>query len=213
MPGVVAEGRRVTANIERVANVFITKTVWATLLALAVGIALWPYPFLPRDLTIIDTLTIGIPSFFLALAPNLRRYLPGFVGRVLRFAIPAGIVVAAAAFGAYWLARSDKLPLTQQRTGATLVALMLSLCVLVILALPLTWRRAVLVGFMIASFVLLFPSAAVRKFYALELPSKVLGATILIGLAGVAVLTATTMLLRRLGHGPAATTALRPKSR
>jgi cation-transporting ATPase E len=203
LPGVVAEGRRVTANIERVANVFITKTVWATLLALAVGIALWPYPFLPRDLTIIDTLTIGIPSFFLALAPNLRRHVAGFVGRVLRFTIPAGVVVAAATFAAYWLARSHNLPLVQQRTAATLVALMLSLGVLVILALPLTWRRAVLVGFMIVSFVLLFPSGAVRKFYALELPAGVLGATILIGLAGIAMLIATTVLLRRLGHGPA----------
>ena len=90
LPGVVAEGRRVTANIERVANLFVTKTVWATLLAIAVGVALLPYPFLPRHLTIIDTLTIGVPSFFLALAPNPRRYLPGFIGRVLRFAIPAG---------------------------------------------------------------------------------------------------------------------------
>jgi cation-transporting ATPase E len=204
MPGVVAEGRRVTANIERVANVFITKTVWATLLALAVGIALWPYPFLPRDLTIIDTLTIGIPSFFLALAPNARRYIPGFVGRVLRFTIPAGIVVAAAAFAAYWLARSHNLPLVEQRTSATLVALMLSLAVLVILALPLTWRRAILVGLMIVSFVLLFPFAAVRKFYALELPTEVLGATILIGVAGVALLLVTTEALRRVGHGPAA---------
>jgi cation-transporting ATPase E len=202
MPGVVAEGRRVTANIERVANVFITKTVWATLLALAVGIALWPYPFLPRDLTIIDTLSIGIPSFFLALAPNLRRYVPGFVGRVLRFTIPTGIVVAAATFAAYWLARSHDLPLIQQRTAATLVALMLSLCVLVILALPLTWLRAVLVGAMILSFVLLFPFAAVRQFYALELPTDLVGATLLIGFAGIAVIVATTELLRRLGHGP-----------
>jgi hypothetical protein len=63
---------------------------------------------------------------------------------------------------------------------ATLVAVMLSVCVLVILALPLTWRLAVLVGFMIVSFVLLFPSAAVRTCYALELPNDVLGATILI---------------------------------
>ncbi|HWW09531.1 MAG TPA: HAD-IC family P-type ATPase [Candidatus Acidoferrales bacterium] len=204
MPGVVAEGRRVTANIERVANVFITKTVWATLLALAVGIALWPYPFLPRDLTIIDTLTIGIPSFFLALAPNLRRYVPGFVGRVLRFTVPAGVVVAAATFAAFWLARSRDLPLVQQRTGATLVALMLSLAVLVILALPLTWRRAVLVCLMIVSFVLLFPFAAVRRFYALELPTDVLGATMLIGVAGIAVLIWTAVLLRRRGHGPAA---------
>jgi cation-transporting ATPase E len=204
MPGVVAEGRRVTANIERVANVFITKTAWASLLALSSGIALWPYPLLPRDLTIIDTLTIGIPSFFLALAPNLRRYVPGFVGRVLRFTIPAGILVAVAAFAAYALARSRDLPLTQQRTAATLVVLMLSLCVLVILALPLTWRRVVLIGSMVASFVVLFPFAAVRTFYALELPSAVMGATILIGLAGIAGLLLTTELLRRAGHGPAA---------
>jgi cation-transporting ATPase E len=192
-----------------VANVFITKTVWATLLALSVGIALWPYPFLPRDLTIIDTLTIGIPSFFLALAPNLRRYVPGFVGRVLRFAIPAGIVVAAAVFAAYSLARSHNLPLVQQRTAATLVALMLSLCVLVILALPLTWRRAVLVGLMIVSFVLLFPFASVRKFYALELPTEVLGATLFIGVAGIAVLVVTSELLQRFGHGPAAASQTR----
>ena len=130
LPGVVAEGRRVTANIERVANLFITKTVWATLLAVAVGALLLPYPFLPRHLTIIDTLAIGIPSFFLALAPNPRRYRPGFAGRVLRFAIPAGSIVAAATFAAYYLARAAGLPLVQQRTAATLVTLTLSLCVL-----------------------------------------------------------------------------------
>ena len=111
LPGVVAEGRRVTANIERVANLFITKTVWATLLAVAVGAMLLPYPFLPRHLTIIDTLAIGVPSFFLALAPNRRRYRPGFAGRVLRFAIPAGSIVAAATFAAYYLARAAGLPL------------------------------------------------------------------------------------------------------
>ncbi len=70
MPGVVAEGRRVIANIERVANLFVTKTVYAMLLAIAVGVARWPYPFLPRHLTIVSTLTIGIPAFFLALSPN-----------------------------------------------------------------------------------------------------------------------------------------------
>jgi len=198
----VAEGRRVTANIERVANVFITKTVWATLLAFAASAALWPYPFLPRELTIIDTLTIGIPSFFLALAPNARRYVPGFVDRVLRFTIPAGIVVAVATFAAYGLARSRSLSLAQQRTGATLVALMLSLCVLVILARPFTWRRAVLIALMVASFVLLFPFPPVRRFYALDLPSAVLGATLLIGGAGVVALIVTWEALRRRGHGP-----------
>ena len=204
MPGVVAEGRRVTANIERVANLFVTKTVWATLLAVAVGLAFWPYPFLPRHLTIVDTLTIGVPSFFLALAPNLRRYVPGFVNRVFRFTIPAGTVAAVAAFSAFAVARFDDLPLTEQRTAATLVMLMMSLTVLVILAQPLTWRRVVLVGLMIVGFVLLFPIESVRDFYDLRLPHDVLVETLLIGFAGVAVLAGGWEVSRRLGRGPAA---------
>ena len=204
MPGVVAEGRRVTANIERVANLFITKTVWATLLAIAVGIVLWPYPFLPRHLTIIDTLTIGVPAFFLALAPNTRRYVAGFVERVLRFAIPAGIVAATATFTAFAVARANDLPLIQQRTAATIVMLMLSLCVLVILAAPLTWRRALLVGLMIGGFLLLFPVESVREFYELKTPRDVLAETLVIGFAGVAVLAGGWELSRRMNWGPAA---------
>ena len=146
MPGVVAEGRRVIANIERVANLFVTKTVYAMLLALAVGFARWPYPFLPRHLTIVSTLTIGIPAFFLALAPNLRRYQPGFITRVLKFAIPCGFVAAAATFSSYGVARSiDGVTLDEARTTATLVLLVVGLWVLNILARPITAvpRRAV----------------------------------------------------------------------
>jgi cation-transporting ATPase E len=188
LPGVVAEGRRVTANIERVANLFITKTIWATLLAVAAGVALMPYPFLPRHLTIIDTLAIGVPAFFLALAPNRRRYMPGFVGRVLRFTVPAGLIVAAATFSAYALARARGLPLAEQRTAATLVALILSLCVLALLALPLTWRRILLLVAALAGFVLLFPVPVVRGFYALELPHGEIGSTLLIAALGAAAL-------------------------
>ena len=101
MPPVVAEGRRVIANVERVANLFVTKTVYATLLALAVVAAGLPFPFYPRHLTIVSSLTIGIPAFFLALAPNARRAEPGFLGRVLRFALPAGVVAGVATFTAY----------------------------------------------------------------------------------------------------------------
>src|SRR6516225_2564273 len=194
LPGVVAEGRRVTANIERVANLFITKTVWATLLAVAAGAALLPYPFLPRHLTIIDTLAIGVPAFFLALAPNRRRYVPGFVGRVLRFAVPAGLIIAAATFSAYALARARGLPLTEQRTAATLVALILSLCVLALLALPLTWRRILLLVAALAGFVLLFPVPAMRSFYALELPHGAIGSTLLIAALGAAALAAFWLL-------------------
>jgi cation-transporting ATPase E len=202
LPGVVAEGRRVTANIERVAHLFVTKTVWAALLAIAAGVALLPYPFLPRHLTIIDTLTIGVPSFFLALAPNSRRYVPGFAGRVLRFAVPAGAIVAAAAFTAYALARAGGLPPVQQRTAAVLAAFILSLCVLVLLAIPLTRRRMVLVGAALAGFGLLFPVPTVRRFYALDLPRQQLWATLLVAALGVASLVSFWLLSHRRGRRP-----------
>ncbi len=171
MPGVVAEGRRVIANIERVANLFVTKTVYAMLLAIAVGFARWPYPFLPRHLTIVSTLTIGIPAFFLALAPNLRRYEPGFVRRVLRFAIPSGFVAAAATFSAYAVTREfADVTLDEARTTATLVLLVVGLWVLNILARPITPFRAMLIGAMVALFLLILAVPALSDFYALELP-------------------------------------------
>ncbi len=211
MPEVVAAGRRVTANIERVAHIFLVKTVWATMLALTVSLFLWPYPFLPRHLTIIDTLTIGIPTFFLTLAPNLRRFTPGFVARVLRFAIPTGLIVGISVFAAFALARSKDLPLVQQRTGATLVALMLSLAVLVLVALPMTWRRLLIVAGVATGFVLLFPLAAVRSFYALQLPTTVLAATFLIALAGVVVVVAVWIVSRR--HRPMSSAPRTPETR
>jgi cation-transporting P-type ATPase E len=209
LPGVVAEGRRVTANIERVANLFVTKTVWAALLAVAAAVTLMPYPFLPRHLTIIDTLTIGVPSFFLALAPNSRRYVPGFTGRVLRFAIPAGCIVAAATFAAFALARAAGLSLAQQRTAAVLAAFILSLCVLVLLATPLTWRRIVLVGAVLAGFVLLFPLSVVRRFYALELPRSELGITLAAAGLGAASIVAFRVLSHRRGTGPRSSVSAR----
>lgn len=197
LPGVVAEGRRVTGNIERVANLFVTKTVWATLLAVAASVALLPYPFLPRHLTVIDTLAIGVPSFFLALAPSRRRYQPGFAGRVLHFAIPAGAIVAATTFAAYLVTRQLGLPLVQQRTAATLVTLALSLTVLTLLAIPLTWRRILMVGAMISGFVLLFPVPQVRAFYELDLPHGYLGTTVLIAFLGSTGLGAFWLLASR----------------
>jgi len=197
IPEVVAAGRRVTANIERVANIFIVKTAWATMLAMTVSVLRWPYPFLPRHLTIIDTLAIGIPTFFLALAPNLRRYTAGFVERVLRFAIPTGFVVAASVFAVYSLVRTQNFSLVQQRTAATLVALVLSLCVLVLVALPMTWRRVVMVGAVATGFVLLFPIGAVRTFFALQLSTEILAETLLISVAGAALLISVWIVSRR----------------
>jgi cation-transporting P-type ATPase E len=171
LPGVVAEGRRVIANIERSANLFVTKTVYAVLLAVAVVLTGWRYPFLPRHLTIVSTFTIGIPGFFLALAPNSRRYIPGFLERVLRFCIPAGLVAFAASLLTYWYARFEEdLSLKEARTTATLVLVAVGLWILVLLARPFNWWKALLVGSMAGAVALIVAIPALRDFYALELP-------------------------------------------
>jgi cation-transporting ATPase E len=195
LPGVVAEGRRVIANIERSANLFVTKTVYAIAIAIVVVIAGIHYPFLPRHLTIISTFTIGIPGFFLSLAPNTRRYIPGFLERVLRFCIPAGIVAGAAALSAYALAfyveRLDKsgTGLRESRTAATLVLVVVGLWVLVLLARPFTLWKAALVGTMAGAIAVILAVPGLRDFYALRIPdTQMLGEVALIAAAAVLLL-------------------------
>jgi cation-transporting ATPase E len=142
------------------------------LLSLAVGVATLPFPFFPRHLTIVSSLTIGIPAFFLALAPNSRRYRPGFLGRVLRFAIPAGTVAAVATFSGYAVARSEG-TLGEARTTATIVLFCVALWVLAILARPYTLWKVALVASMGALFVLALLFPFTREFFALDLPDPV----------------------------------------
>jgi cation-transporting ATPase E len=186
LPPVLGEGRRVIANVERVANLFLTKTVYATWLALIVGVARMPFPFLPRHLTIISSLTIGIPAFFLALAPNARRARPGFVERVLRFAVPAGTVAAVATLAAYGLARAESgVSQTQARTTATIALFLVALWVLAILARPTNPWRAGLVLSMGAAFVVILSLPWFRDFFELRLPPTELRlAAVGIALAG-----------------------------
>src|SRR5699024_9005675 len=93
MPHVIAEGRRVIGNIERVANLFLTKTVYSVVLAMVVAVAGVTFPFQPIHVTITGWFTIGIPAFILSLAPNTERPRDGFVRRVLSLAIPGGAIV------------------------------------------------------------------------------------------------------------------------
>jgi cation-transporting ATPase E len=169
LPGVVAEGRRVIANIERVSNLFLTKTTYAALLAILTVIIGWPYPFLPRHLTIVSALTIGIPAFFLAFAPSTQRYEPGFVRRVLPVLIPAGIIIAASVAIAY--ARREEAIRTRARTITTVVLMVLGLYVLGMLAATIHRYRAVLLLAMIGLFLGALAIPLARDFYALSLPS------------------------------------------
>jgi cation-transporting P-type ATPase E len=171
LPSVVGEGRRVLGNIERTSNLYVTKTVYAMLIALGVGVVGLEFPFLPRQLTLIGALTIGIPSFFLALAPNDERARPGFLPRVLRFTIPAGSLAAIATFLGYVLAKHEPgVTLAEARTAATMVLLYIGFLVLSIIAAPLTPSRLALVWAMPALFGLAMAIPAAREFFALYPP-------------------------------------------
>jgi cation-transporting ATPase E len=200
MPGVVAEGRRVIANVERVSNLYVTKTVYATLIALFIGLTAigggWPYPFLPRHLTIVSTLAIGVPSFFLALEPNSRRYIPGFIDRVLRFTVPSGSIIAVAVLTCYGIVRMlDGVTLEEARTAATIVLLVASLWVLVLLARPFNPYRTVLVAAMASLFVLAVIVGPLQDFYALAVPTET-SARVVIAIMSVAVVVALELSRR-----------------
>ncbi|WP_406814235.1 cation-translocating P-type ATPase [Mycobacterium sp. M23085] len=186
LPYVVGEGRRVIGNIERVANLFLTKTVYSVLLALLVGIECLLakplkadpllYPFQPIHVTIAAWFTIGIPSFILSLAPNNERAHPGFVRRVLSSALPSGLIVGAATFASYLLAYHGRhasfAQQDQASTAALITLLMTALWVLAVVARPYEWWRVALVIASGLAYVVIFSLPLARKEFLLD-PSNV----------------------------------------
>ncbi|MFI6447955.1 cation-translocating P-type ATPase [Kitasatospora sp. NPDC050543] len=170
LPSVVAEGRRVIGNIERVANLFLVKTVYSVLLALLVIFTHSPYPFLPRHSTVLSTLTIGVPAFFLALAPNNERARTGFVRRVLRLAVPGGVIAGTATFTAYALARANhSTDLEADTSVATLTLFLVAIWVLAIVARPYNWWRLLLIATMCGAFTLVLTVPWLSDFFQLSL--------------------------------------------
>ncbi|QDN88507.1 cation-translocating P-type ATPase [Streptomyces mirabilis] len=172
LPSVVAEGRRVIGNITRVATLFLVKTVYSVLLAILVVCWRVEYPFLPRHLTLLSTLTIGIPAFFLALAPNTERARPHFVQRVMRYSIPGGVVAAVATFITYLVARHHYTgpgELDAETSAATLTLFLISMWVLAIIARPYTWWRVALVASMGLAFLVVLVVPWLQHFFALKL--------------------------------------------
>jgi len=172
LPYVVGEGRRVIGNIERVSNLFLTKTVYSVLLALMVGIAQVPYPFLPRHVTIVAWFTIGLPAFVLSLAPNNERARSGFVARVMRMAIPAGLVIAVATFVSYLLvykgSGATQLDTEQAGTTALITLISIALWVLAIVARPYAWWKVGLISGMVVLTLALFLIPFTQRFFLLD---------------------------------------------
>lgn len=188
LPSVVAEGRRVIGNITRVATLFLTKTVYSVLLAVLVVCFQVEYPFLPRHLTLLSTLTIGVPAFFLALAPNKERARPHFVRRVMRYAIPSGVIAAAATFATYLVARhyyAGTGALSAETSAATLTLFLVSMWVLAIIARPYTLWRVCLVAAMGLAFLIVLVVPWLQDFFALKLVGAPMPWTA-VGIAAVA---------------------------
>lgn len=200
VPQILDEGRRVIANVQRVADLFVSKTVYAAILAVIVGIAAIPYPFYPRHLTLVSSLTIGIPGFFLALAPGAPRARAGFVERVLWFTVPAGAVSAIATLAAYLVARGPcGATAVQARTTATFALLVVGLVVLGLVSRPLTLLRALLVSAMAIGAVLVWLVPSTRHVFGLASPptSAVLASLGIVALAVPALVLAIGATSRR----------------
>lgn len=202
LPYVVAEGRRVIGNIERVSNLFLTKTVYSVLLALTVGLAglgskifhygAVPFPFQPIHVTIAAWFTIGIPAFILSLAPNNERAQAGFVRRVMMSAIPSGLTVGVATFLSYLLARHILHVTgnsTQASTAALITELVAAVWVLAVVARPYRWWRVALVTCSGLGYAVIFAIPLARKTFMLD-PSNlaVTGPALGIGIAAAAVI-------------------------
>lgn len=195
MPMIVAEGRRVIGNIERVANLFLTKTIYSVVLALAVGLWGMDYPFEPIHVTITGWFTIGIPAFVLSLAPNWERARDGFVRRVLRLAIPAGITVGLLTF-MFWLWANPGVDASDVARGeastATLIVLIVSaFWVLVVVARPYTWWKVLLLAVSAGAYLFIFTVRSVASVLNLYwVGQELLIPALIVGAIGAAIIEA-----------------------
>lgn len=206
LPHVVAEGRRVIANIERVATLFLSKTVYSALLALAVGLTAVPFPLLPRHITLIAWFTVGIPAAVLALAPNHEPARGGFVRRVLASAVPGGLGVAVAAYSAFDVAREVIGDGTDTHvrtaTAAFLALVLVAFDVLIDVARPLyPWKIALLAAMVAGMAAAVLTPLGQRLFLLDPTDARVWLVAVPAAAVGILLRRVAVLVLRRVG-GP-----------
>jgi cation-transporting ATPase E len=180
IPAAIEEGRKILRNVRRVAKLFVAKSVFAAVLILTVGVAGGAYPFLPRQLSLAAAFTVGLPTFFLALAPPPpERRGQGFLRDVLAFAIPAGIVLGLAVLLGHGLVHGalDRSPSESQTTSTTILILVGLYLVLVLesTGMRTSLRRAraipALCLVLVAIYVAIISLGPARSYFALAPPS------------------------------------------
>jgi magnesium-transporting ATPase (P-type) len=175
VPRMVAQGRQILRNVQRVAKLFVTKAVFAAFLILSIGLTPEEYPLLPRHLTISAALAIGIPAFFLALAPSEGPWrTERFLREVGRFAVPAGVAAGLGVLASYLVAKNVfDLGLEEARTVATTVLILVGLYLILVLEAT-GGRRGAWVGLLclalLAVYVLVLATPFLRDFFELVVP-------------------------------------------
>jgi P-type E1-E2 ATPase len=197
VPGMVAEGRQILRNLQRVAKLYVSKSAFAAFLILTVGTTATAYPLIPRHFSLAASLTIGIPSFLLALAPSTGSWdTSDFLRRLSRFAVPAGAAAGIGVVSSYQFALNAlDLPLLEARTVAASVLVLVGLYLILALE-GLSGRRGRLVAAMCAVLLLCYLVVLslpfTREFFELALPTVEIAAT---GLAGAAIAVAGLELM------------------
>lgn len=184
LPRLVEEGRRVLANVERVAHLFLVKVLYAALLALLVGVTARAYPFLPRQLTWTAALTIGIPGLVLAGEHTNRRFRPGYLARVLRRSIPAALIATAGLWLCFEVQSGKQGGVARGRAAVSVAAVVMGLGVI-----ELSGTAGARLRLLEASMVALLGATLSwpwsRHQLALELPAEGLTTAVLVGCAVV----------------------------
>ena len=168
LPYVVLEGRRLINNLEKVSELFISKTVYFMILSIIFALLLRPFPIIPIQLTLVGSISIGIPSFFLALLPNKDIIKGDFLNRVLRFSIPNGILIGISTIIMFLFGYNQGLSLEQCRTLALIIFGVLSLFVLLKVSRPLNLYRIAVVFSMIILFIMAFIIPFTRKIFVIR---------------------------------------------
>ena len=173
VPEMVAQGRKILRNLQRVTKLFAAKSAFAAFLILSIGLTDEPYPLLPRHLTLAATLTVGIPAFFLALAPSSGPWrTEGFLREVGRFAVPAGTFAGIGVLFSYLFCLNVAgIPLEEARTAATTVLIAVGLYLVVALEAAPGTRRAwvvALVGSLTLAYLIVLAVSGLRHFFELE---------------------------------------------
>jgi cation-transporting ATPase E len=180
IPAAIGEGRRILQNLQRVAKLFVAKSVFAATLILTVGVGGGTYPFLPRQLSLAAVFTVGIPAFALAMAPVAGQSLAtGFLRDIWEFAVPAGVVTAAAVLLGHGLVHTSLgRSLSESQTTSVTILVFVSLYLVLVLesgGMRRSPRRARMVPLLCAGVALAYLAIlswpAARHLFALAAPT------------------------------------------